>query len=259
MFILQHNQEHIVKARRKVNLCLAGVFVALLAWVVFIVKDEVARVYRASQPLVANHIVIKRHNKENNIVLAKQNGAWRVVEPYQHQASQVVIDALLARIQHGCRPLNDIPARLPEMYGEIIIDKSSYQIGELNHASDEIYAQHDKRWLLCDKLLLSMALAPAISFIDKQLYTGELRAIVGDFGRLSDFKGVDLSVMEVAFSDAENLPKHAISKLTFIADDERAYHVFLSEDGEHLLLFDKAKSMTYVIASQTKLNALVGL
>lgn len=251
------SQQDIVRQRRTINILLLAIFCGLFAWVVFAVKAEIEHVYRANQPLTAAQLQVVR--EAGTIELTHVDDAWQMQRPYQHLASQAVVEALLMRLKNTCRPLNGTPARAPQLYADILIDSAVYRIGERNDAGDEVYVFHENQWRLCDQLVLSMALAPAINFIDKQLYRGKLTAIIGDFGRLSDFQGIDLSVMEIAVANTETLPEHAVSSLTFVADETRTYSAFLSRDSQHLLLFDKAKTLIYVVAANAKLNAVLGL
>ncbi len=251
------NHLETVRARRKINMALAVVFLLLLTWLGAEVAETVQRFYRATQPLTAKRIQLVRQGE--TVTLSHEATGWRIGEPYAYKASPLVVEALLARLQHSCRQLSDSPARMPQWHAEIIVDDKRYHIGERNPASGEVYVKHQDKWLLCDNLLLSMAMAPAINFVDKQLYEGELHAIVGSFGRLSDFQGMDLSVLEIAQADAEKLPQQSLATLTFVADNKRVYQAFLSEDGKHLLLFDEGKSLLYVIAANSKFNAVLGL
>ncbi len=250
------NQSDIVRQRRKVNLWLLLLFFVLGTALVATLADDIQRLYRAMRPLVAERIELVRD--KDSIVLQKQTSGWQVTEPYQQKASTVVAEALLARLQRSCRALNTAPARTPDFYASILIDGITYRIGELNQASDEIYVQKDKAWLLCDKLIASMALAPAINFVDKKLYHGELTAIVGEFGRLTDLNGVDLSVLEVAEGNADALPKTGVSTLKFMGDSPSVYQAFYSEDGKHIVLFSREKSLIYVLNAQAKLTAIMG-
>lgn len=251
------NQAQIIAKRRPLNRWLTVIFIILSVWFSIEVFHEFKRLTKHSETLKAQHIRIIRD--VNTITLQQQNGAWYITTPYQQTASLAVVDALLERLQHGCRQLAITPVRSPVFYADIIVDQQTYHIGELNTASDEIYVAKGKTLFLCDKLLISMALAPAINFMDKQLYRGTLRAIVGDFGQLTDFSGMDLSVMEIAPADAKALPEHALSSLQFVADDQRRYQAFLHPESTHLLLFEPKQSVIYVIAAHPKLNAVLGL
>lgn len=251
------NQIELMHQRRKVNALLTVIFVGLLTWVIVEFYTEIQRAYAARKPLSATTIRI--HREADSITLTQTRNKWQVSQPYQHNASQVVIEALLMRLKQGCRLLDAPPIRTPEFFADIYLDQTRYQVGELNHASDEVYVKRGTDWLLCDKLIAAMALAPALNFMDKQLYAGELTAIIGEFGRLTDFTGVDLSVLELAPAEQSALPEHAIATLTFEAEDKRSYQTFLSEDSRHLLLFEPQQALIYVIAANPKLNAVLGL
>lgn len=251
------NQAQIMAKRRGLNRLLVGIFSLLLLWVAGLAWQEFQRLTDTAKPLTAQHIRIERD--VNTIILHNQADGWQITEPYRQAASMPVVKALLARLQHGCRALTAPPSRPPEFYARLVVDEVIYRVGELNAASDEVYVKQGESLFLCDKLLASMALAPAINFMDKQLYHGTLRAIIGDFGRLTDFSGVDLSVMEIAPADAAALPEHALSTLQFMAEDTRRYQAFLSDDSAHLLLFEPTQSVIYVIAANPKLNAVLGL
>lgn len=255
--MIRPNQQDVIKKRQRTNAILTVVFLLLLAWLGVEVYHEAQRLKVNHTPLKAQHIQLVRD--VNTVRLDKQAGAWQMTTPYQQTASAAVIQALLGRLQNGCRLLNDAPNRPLQFYAKIMVDNSVYQVGELNTASDEVYIQKGSQLFLCDKLLAAMALAPAINFMDKQLYQGELLAIAGDFGRLTDLSGIDLSVMEIAPADAKALPEHAVSTLQFVASDRRNYQAFLSEDSAHLLLFEPQQSVIYVIAANPKLNAILGL
>lgn len=251
------NQPQIVAKRRRLNQLLAGIFVLLLSWVGVEMFIEYQRLTQRKTPLTAQQIRIVRD--ANTITLTHHDDGWQITTPYQQVASMPVVKALLGRLQNGCRTLDAAPSRPPNFYADIVVDDITYRVGELNAASDEVYVSQAEKLFLCDKLLASMALAPAINFMDKQLYQGKLSAIVGDFGQLTDFNGVDLSVMEIAPAEATSLPENALSELTFVADDKRQYQAFLSENSMHLLLFEPQQSIIYVIAAHPKLNAVLGL
>lgn len=251
------NQAQIIAKRQRLNHLLALVLLLLLVWVGVEVFREFKRLTKTTEQLQASTIHLVR--EVNTITLVHQDSGWQITTPYQQAASAAVVEALLERLQNGCRALSAPPVRDPQFYADIVVDKRSYRIGERNNASDEVYVLQGEKLFLCDKILAAMALAPAINFMDKQLYRGKLRAIVGDFGRLSDFTGMDLSVLEIAPADAKALPQHAVSALQFIADDQRHYQAFLSDDSQHLLLFEPQQSIIYVLAAHPKINAILGL
>lgn len=253
-----NNQQHIIQKRRRINQLLSGILLGLLTWTAVLVWAEWQRLQQQQQRSEnATHIVIQRHN--DTVELLKKQQQWQITAPYQDQASNAVVQALLTQLNSGCRTLSEPPSRQPQYFASLTVDDKPYQVGELNTASDQVYVSTGKQLQLCDKLLASIVLAPAINFINKQLYKGELTAIRGDFGELSDFSGIDLSVLEVAPADSRALPQDSLSTLRFIADKQSDYQAFLHQNGQHLLLFEPKKSVIYVIAANPKLNAILGL
>lgn len=252
------NQQQLIRRRRLLNQVLFVLAAILTAWVLGLAVSDWRHLQNKRQRLeTANKLLIKRQS--NTLELAKTQQQWRLVSPYSELASNAVVQALLDQINNGCRQLDAVPTRQPQYFATLTVNDKAYQIGEINTASDQVYVSSDDGLRLCDKLLAAIVLAPAINFIDKRLYTGELKSIQGDFGQLTDFSNIDLSVLEIAPASAEALPKNSLSSLRFVADNTTVYQAFLHENGNNLLLFEPQKSIIYVIAANPKLNAVLGL
>lgn len=263
------NQNDIIRQRRPVNIVLTLLATGLSAWIAYLFYQEIARSRQTLTSMASvNHIVIERNEGDianRTIELRKDNDQWHITQPYQTKASTVVIDTLLRQLQIGCQSVDrEKLSRTPAFYADIHTNDQYYQVGELNTAADKVYVldNNHQTLRLCDKLLASIALAPAINYMDKQLFQGDLRAIRGQFGDIKDFKGIDLSVLEIAPANSNKLPQHGLSELTFISDaGQTSYRVLppsADDNGQHLLLFDANKSVIYVIAAHSKLTAILG-
>lgn len=262
--MLGKTQADIYRKRQRTNAILWGVFLLLLTWVSTLFYQETQqRKHTIEQLSAVDKITIQR--AKNTLVLHKKNAQWFVQTPYHSQASTAVIETLLAKLQSTCRQLPDTDlAQTLTFFATLQMDDRSYQVGELNTAADAVYikqrGQADGLYL-CDKLIASIALAPALNFIDKHLYRGALSAIRGSFGRITDFADMDMSVLEVATANTAQTQIAAISTLVFISDQGEFHYRVLppTDDNQHLLLFEPQKQLIYAIAAHPKLLAILGL
>lgn len=265
------NQIDMMRKYRRINVGLALVFIGLLIWVGALFFQEIRHKQQQINAIQSeNFLQIER--QKNTLVFRQENGQWQMSEPFKSLASATVVDAFLQRLHSGCRQVDEKSlSRQLRFYATARTADADYQIGEVNAATDSVYVKtlsangQAQQLALCDKLLASMALAPAINFIDKQLYQGKLQEIRGSFGSLSDFSGIDLSVLQVAAADAKQAKIAGISDLIFISRTgnnmgEKTYRVLPpDEKGQHILLFEPQKSLIYVIAANAKINAILGL
>ncbi len=261
------NQQQIVKKRAVINAALSAVFFALLAWVSVLFYQEIDKknAYRNEIQAV---IAVRIERQNNTVELQKIGDAWKITSPYREKASTTVVDAFLQRLNLDCQPIDTAQlSRDLEFYATVRTNRAQYAIGELNAATDRVYVKKTElsdgreQVSLCDKLVASIALAPAINFIDKQLYRGKLKALRGSFGSISNFSGIDLSVLELAPANAEQAREASISDLTFVSDEGETRYLVLppTADGKHLMLFEPKKAVIYVIANNPKINAILGL
>lgn len=265
--LTRKNQQHITRQRRTINVGLSVVVIALLTWVSLLFYGELRDAHRHVNQLEAvTALRIVRPN--NTLVMNKHQAIWQVAEPYQEKASTTVIEAFLQRLNVGCQAVDEAQlSRDVEFYATVHTNVASYEIGELNSASDRVYVKKQalsdgpSSLALCDKLVASIALAPAINFIDKQLFQGELSELRGSFGSITDFSGIDLSVLEVAPADSEQAQQASVSDLVFVSSHGQVRYRVLapSDGGNHVLLFSPTKSIIYVIAAHPKINAILGL
>lgn len=261
------NQVTLIKKQHRYNVGLAILLVLLAVWIIYLFYQEVSH-KKQQQLTISTEKSLHIQRGGDSLIFQQQDEHWLMTSPYQTTASTLVIEAFFQRLHSSCRRVDEtaLPRQL-DFYATAKTTTAQYQIGEINTAADGVYVKtlstdgQFKQLALCDKLLASMALAPAINFIDKQLYLGELSAIRGSFGSLDDFSGIDLSVLEVALADAKQAASAGISDLTFISNvGERHYRVLLAENNnKHLLLFEPKKSLIYVIAAHPKINAILGL
>lgn len=258
------NQVQVYQQRQRVNWLLFVVFCFLFAWVVFLLyHDRQQRQQLSGRLSAVDQLTIERTN--DTIRLEKKSGQWFVQHPYHSLASQAVVETLLARLMLSCRGLSaSEQAMSMDFLATLKTAKQQYQIGELNTMTDEVYIRQGtktKTYHLCDKLIASIALAPALNFINKQLYQGELTMIKGSFGQLGDFTGLDLSVLQVVLANAAQVQATAISTLTFVTDSGLfAYSVLPpTADNQYLMLYEPEKKLIYAIAAHEKLIAILGL
>jgi|GEM_PF-4916568 len=247
---------------RRTNWVLALIFLVLLASVVALFYEALQL---PPQPLQAIEKVEKVNivRSSGTLALIKTPTGWNMQSPRRGKASNGVVRALLHQLKNQCRLVNAIPAASPQFYATISIDgQYRYELGELNPALDKVYMRHGQQYYFCDKMLLAMALSPALNFIDKSLWQGDLLSITGDFGQIdaADVDSIDLSVLQIIAADKQKLPESGLSTLSFKSvQGQSDYRVFLHKDGEHLLLFDAQRSVIFVIATHPKLLAVVGL
>lgn len=269
--MLGMTQQDVYRKRQRTQRILWLVFLGLLTWVlVLFYQDKQQRQSLMTDLQGVNYIVMTRDNHVDKVVeLRKNDGIWQVLKPYHSEASAAVAETLLAKLQLSCRALPDQALTTTlQFVADIQTNHVGYAIGQLNTAADAVYVKQTtsgqggaERLLLCDKLVASIALAPALNFIDKRLYRGNLSTIRGSFGQLTDFTGIDLSVLQVAVANQAQIDTTTIAKLTFISDQgEFAYHVLPPGDNhQYLLLFEPKKQLIYAIAANEKLNAVLGL
>ncbi len=265
------NQVDILRRYRRQNIVLTLILLALLTWVAWLFYQEIEQKQRRIEAIVAEK-TLRIEREKDTLIFQQKNGRWRMTAPFSSLASTTVIEAFLQRLHGNCQTVDtQALSRELQFYALVKTAHNNYQIGEVNPVTDSVYVktlspQGEFRQLaLCDKLLVSMALAPAINFIDKQLYHGELTEIRGSFGAIRDFAGIDLSVLEVAAANSQQAESAGVSDLTFIstADGEqlkKTYRVLPTDNqGRHLLLFEPQKSLIYVIAGNAKIHAILGL
>lgn len=258
------NQTQVYLRRQGVNRLLLVFFCLFLGWVVFLLQQDRQQKQQFIQRLSAiDYLTIERAN--DTIRLEKKSGQWLVKSPYQSLASHAVVETLLARLMMSCRRLSESDKTFKiDFSATLKTPDKHYRIGELNTMTNEVYLEQGteiKQRYLCDQLIASIALAPALNFINKQLYQGQLRTIKASFGQLGDFMGLDLSVLQVAVANTAQVQATAISTLTFITDKGQfAYSVLPPTlDSQHLLLFEPEKQLIYAIANHEKLTAILGL
>ncbi len=271
------NQQELMRKYRLYNIVLTIVFLVLLSWVGMLFYQEINQNNQHIQT-IKNEKSLTIVREENTLAFSlKGNGKnqyWQMTQPLTSKASTVVIEAFLQRLNNHCQVVDEkkLPREL-QYYAVVKTSNNEYHIGEVNPATDRVYVKKlsvfgkFEQLALCDKLLVAMALSPEINFIDKNLYQGELIEIKGSFGRLKDFSGIDLSVLQIAKANQEQAESASVSDLIFISKIgdkkiETAYRVIPASEnsqGKHLVLFAPNKAMIYVIASNPKMNAILGL
>lgn len=261
------NQIVLVKRRRRTNQRLLLIVSVLLAWVLWLLFHELQQSRQAINAVFSqNHVDIQRNMKNSNdhIVLDKRKNTWFISAPIEHKASNVVVETLLAKLTNDCETVDQRQLQTTlTWFATVTTNTETFRIGQRNMINNGVYVQRGVQqpslWL-CDSLVASIALAPAINFMDKSLYDGELKAIVGSFGRLEILDGLDLSVLEVAAANDQQAQSATIADLTFISNQgKKTYQVLPNQDHQHLLLYAPDDSLIYVIAAQPKLNAILGL
>lgn len=280
--INQKNQQQILRQRRRINVGLLAVVCGLGFWVAQLFQQEIQHsVALLDSRRQIDHIeIIRSTGGLANVVLNQTPDGWQLTKPYQNAASQAVIEALLTRLVSGCRVLSDSSLSMsPKMYATLITNVNRYEIGEVNPAADLVYVRqlddkydsHDPakqtantaaaKLMLCDKLLASIALAPAINFVDKRLYAGELQRVESINGSLNEVNGLDLSVLQLAPADKAHIAKERLIPLTFISNvGQISYQVLpVTADAQHILLYSEEKQLIYGIAMQEKLATILGL
>lgn len=257
-------QAHVYRRRQRGNRVLFVVFCLLLVWVgVLFYQDNQQRHSVMNRLTAIDTVTIQR--QQDTIKLQKKAGQWWVQQPYENLASTAVVETLLSKLQLSCRQLSD--KNLGEtltFFASLQANEQHYQIGELNTAADEVYVKYQGQsevLYLCDKLIASIALAPSLNFIDKQLYQGELSNIKGSFGQITDFSGIDLSVLQIAVANEAQIRTAAVSDLTFNSQQGAFQYQVLppTADSPYLLLFEPQKKLIYAIAANRKLLAILGL
>ncbi len=269
----QANQQEIMKKYRRDNIILTLIFLGLLSWVATLFYQEI---HHKNQQVIAvnQETMLRIERDENTLAFEQKNNQWQMTEPFTSLASSTVIEAFLERLHSNCQVINakELPREL-QFYALARTTNNDYHIGEINPATDRVYVKQlsttgeFQQLALCDKLLISMALAPAINFIDKSLYHGDLLEIQGSFGRLNDFSGIDLSVLQIAKANQQQAQSASISDLTFVSQVNgkkvsNSYRILppdSTDKGMHILLFEPNKSLIYVIATNKKINAILGL
>lgn len=263
MLTKRPNQATFIQQRRRVNYWLAAAVMLLLLWVgKLLYEDHQKRHHRIHAVEKISTIHIQRNNQETDIKIKKiDNAQWHIEFPFQAKASTVVIQAFLQRLINRCEsvPTQEL-SRQPQSIATVLVNNETYIIGELNTASDRVYVSHQEDLTLCDKLVASIALAPAIHFIDKNLYSGELISLSGAYGTIKSLNSLDLSVLDI--NHANDLPNAANhwKELTLAATEgQESYAISKSQDGKYFLLFSVKKQLLYVISYQEKIATIVGL
>ncbi|MGY0399201.1 MAG: hypothetical protein ACWIPH_04545 [Ostreibacterium sp.] len=254
------NQQQVIKQRRRFNFMLTILLLGFVTWIIVLFYREIEQNTQIKTTIESvTNITIKRN--KDTIMLVKKGGGWLVNTPYQSLASNVVVEALLGKLSLGCQMVSSKQMnRELKFYATVITNNQQYQVGELNSASNKVYVKVGDELQLCDKLLASMVLAPAINYMDKSLYKGELERIKGSFGAIDDFSGIDLSVLEIAPANVKQVASVSVSNLTFLSSEgKKTYRVLPPDASQHLFLFDPKKSVIFVIAANLKINAVLGL
>lgn len=267
------NQQALMKKYRIYNIILTIIFLGLLLWVGALFYQEITKNNQQINA-VKEEKILTIVREDNTLSFALNGNEWQMTTPFSSKASSTVIEAFLERLHNNCQAVDEkqLPREL-QYYAVAKTTNNEYHIGEINSATDRVYVKtlsvtgQFQQLALCDKLLVSMALSPAINFIDKNLYQGELVEIKGSFGSIKDFSGIDLSVLQIAKADSQQAKSASISDLTFISKVgdktvKNTYQVIPTNEtskGQHIILFDKNKSIVYVVASNPKMNAIVGL
>ncbi len=267
------NQQELMKKYRIYNSVLTIIFLGLLLWVGSLFYQEITKNNQQINAVKEEKtLTIVRDN--NTLSFALKDNEWQMTAPFASKASSTVIEAFLERLHNNCQVVDEkkLPRKL-KYYALARTENNEYHIGEINPVTDRVYVKtlsvtgEFQQLALCDKLLVSMALSPAINFIDKNLYQGELVEIKGSFGSIKDFSGIDLSVLQIAKADSQQAESASISDLTFISKVgdktlKSRYRVIPANKEskeQHIVLFEQKKSMIYVIASNAKMNAILGL
>ncbi len=267
------NQQEIRQKYRYGNIALTIIFLGLFYWVCSLFYQEMNKKNQQISAIYQEkNLRIER--EKNTLTFTLNNHQWKMTEPFESLASKTVIEAFFERLHSNCQVVDEkkLPREL-EFYALAKTMNNHYQIGEINPVTDSVYVKtlsptgKFQQLALCDKLLISMALAPAINFIDKSLYQGELVEMQGSFGRLNDFSGIDLSVIQIASANSQQAQTASVSNLTFISQAgdktlKSTYRVLApnsTDKGQHLMLFEPDKSLIYVIAANKKINAILGL
>lgn len=259
------NQQALLRQQSRENYGLAAVVAGLAIWVAILFYNDYRQAYQPIKQLKQiTQLTIQRaatEKKSQPDIHLKKTGKqqWQVSSPYQATASTAVVNALLQRLTQSCEPVptQDLP-RQPSTLARVITNQGTYTIGELNTAADRVYVGYQQHLALCDKLVASIALAPAIHFIDKQLYSGKLTALRGQYGSVAKLNHLDLSVLDIrrvnpAIGDDWQ-------KITLISTQgEQTYAINRSLDGKHFLLLSAEKQLLYVIAYQPSIAAILGI
>lgn len=264
--------DSLVKKRRKVNFMLAFLLVILFLVLLFSVKNALMNyinfVTVNSKP---SQISIEQIPTNTTIKLSHDlaKDEWQLNSPYQQRGSKTVINALLGQLNTRCKgnyPTTEINS---EIFAKIQIDDNYYAIGEKNPVNNKVYVKqqnaNNERWMFCDESVAAIALTPALNFIDRQLYPGEIYSIRGGFGQISIDNPLDstLDVLDIAQINPNTIDK-VIDRIVIDGDQgEKTYQVMLNSDGKHLLLFDdsttEAPQIVYAIKSTPKLLQIIGL
>lgn len=256
------NQQAILAQQKRINRYLAAVVVILGIWVSLLfyqkrqkIQSQINHIEQITQ------VQIHRENQPLDIHLKKiSQQQWQIESPYQANASTAVVQAFLQRLTRDCIavPTQALP-RQPQTIATVTTNRGIYTIGELNTASDRVYVSHQQNLALCDKLVAAIALAPAIHFIDKNLYSGKLTALFGDYGSITQMQPIDLSVLDISYVSRSAYAENPTSQLTLQSSDGMTtYSVSRSQDGQYLLLFSAEKELMYAIAYQASIAAILG-
>lgn len=255
------NQQTILAQQKRTNHYLAAIMIILGGWVGFLFYQKQQQIQSHIKHIEQiTQLQIHRENQPLDIHLKKISQQWQIEAPYQANASNAVIQAFLQRLTHGCIavPTQALP-RQPQTIATVSTNRGMYTIGELNTASDRVYVGYQQKLALCDKLIAAIALAPAIHFIDKNLYSGKLIALSGDYGSIKKMQDIDLSVLDISHVSRSAYSEHSTSQLTLQSSNgSNTYSVSRSQDGQYLLLFSAEKQLMYAIAYQAPIAAILG-
>lgn len=270
----------LVKTRRQINFLLFIVLIALITILLMSVKTELIKYLSVidgkSNP---NKIIITQKATTGSSITLNYNAEknyWQLTSPYQQRGSYTVLNALLGRINSSCEGSYAVDSVDSEIFADLQIDNTHYAIGELNPITDKVYvkvSQDDSEiWMLCDKAIAAIALAPAVNFIDRNLYIGNVNSIKGSFGELTINNQLDvpLDVLEIVEVETNKLA-NSIDSIHITGDNgEVVYQVISNNDGEHLLLTKPQSNeqtntaptntqLVYIIQDNPELLRIIGL
>lgn len=263
----------LVKKHKKINLALLVLLVLLVTGLFYSVKTEFIKYLNFISPK-SQATTISINQSDNSIQLIYENDSWQMQTPYQQRASSTVVNALLGKISTRCNQINTDTKVNSDTFASINIDNTRYTVGELNPVNDKVYVSvknnntNDITWMLCDKTIAAIALAPAINFIERRLYIGDIRSIKGSFAEITINNQLEapLDVLEIVEISKDKI-NNVIDTITIQgSQDNMRYQVMLNDDGKHLLL-SKADAtdnqqntqFIYVIKATPALLNIIGL
>lgn len=267
----------LVKKRKKINLALLILLVLLVMGLFYSVKTEFIKYLNFISPK-SQATTITINQSDNSIQLIYENNSWQMQTPYQQRASSTVVNALLGKISTRCNQISTDTKVNSDTFASIDIDNTRYTVGELNPVNDKVYVSvknnndrdniNDITWMLCDKTIAAIALAPAINFIERRLYIGDIRSIKGSFAEITINNQLEapLDVLEIVEISKDKINNVIDTIIIQGNQGSMRYQVMLNDDGKHLLL-SKADTtdnqqntqFIYVIKATPALLNIIGL